>query len=368
MREKQEAAGTLDRREALRTGFAAAACVALSGLPEGGSCCSAAPGKHSPADRAVRALYEALDARQKKAMCFDWDRKGHGGLPLRLHVTNNWAVSPVKVGALSRDQQALVAAILDSVLEPGWPEKLARQAKDDTGKPWTEDRKIAIFGTPKSGKCQCVISGFHLTFRAGGDRDAHAAFGGAICHGHQPSGFHEKSGHPGNIFWYQAQEAHKVYRLLDGKQQNKALVLKGMPYYEFDGKIDRTPILPSSKFARPMEPDVRFRGPKAELPGLPIADMTRDQKEAMRKVLASLLLPYRKPYRDRVLKCLEKQGGLDRCHLIFYKERTLGKHGEWDNWRLEGPAFVWYFRGFPHVHSWIHIADDPSVPVTSHFG
>jgi hypothetical protein len=65
---------------------------------------------------------------------------------------------------------------------------------------------------------------------------------------------------------------------------------------------------------------------------------------------------------------VEKQGGLEKCHLIFYKERTLGKQGQWDNWRVEGPAFVWYFRGYPHVHSWIHVADDPAVPVTSHFG
>jgi hypothetical protein len=97
--------------------------------------------------------------------------------------------------------------------------------------------------------------------------NAHTAFGGAICHGHQPSGFHEKPGHPGNIFWYQAQQAHKVYQLLDGKQQAKALLLKGMPYYEFDGKIDRTVILPDSQLDRPMEPDVRFRGTKADLPG-----------------------------------------------------------------------------------------------------
>jgi hypothetical protein len=69
-----------------------------------------------------------------------------------------------------------------------------------------------------------------------------------------------------------------------------------------------------------------------------------------------------------VLQCLEKQGGLDKCHLIFYREHTLDKEGEWDNWRVEGPAFVWYFRGYPHVHIWIHVADDPSVPVTSHFG
>ena len=36
-----------------------------------------------------------------------------------------------------------------------------------------------------------------------------------------------------------------------------------------------------------------------------------------------------------------------------------------DNWRLEGPAFVWYFRGNPHVHVWVHVADDPSVKVNS---
>jgi hypothetical protein len=347
-----------DRREFLKT----AAALGLAAPA------TAAPADKDSADAAVKALYESLSAPQKKAMCFDWDRKGYGGLPLRLHVTNNWAVSNTKIGDLTRDQQTLVEEVFKSVLNTGWPEKLEQQAKDDTGKAWTEDRKIAIFGTPDSGKCQCVVSGFHLTFRAGTDKDSHVAFGGAICHGHQPSGFHEKPGHPGNIFWYQAQQAHKVYQILDGKQQQRALVLKGMPYYEFDGKIDRTVILPTSKFDRAMEPDVRFRGPKGELPGLPIAAMTRDQKDAMRKVLASLLEPYRKPYQDDVMKCLEKQGGFDRCHLIFYREHTLSKEGEWDNWRLEGPAFVWYFRGYPHVHIWVHVADDPSVPVTSHFG
>ena len=121
-----------------------------------------------------------------------------------------------------------------------------------------------------------------------------------------------------------------------------------MPYYDFGKGIDRTPILPESTFANPMEPDVRLRGAKVtELPGLPIVEMSRDQKEAMKKVLQSLLVPYRKPYQDEVMKCLEKQGGIDKCHLIFYQERTLGKEGTWDNWRIEGPAFVWYFRGYP---------------------
>jgi hypothetical protein len=349
----------VNRRDFLHT------AAAIAGGAVVGTLAPSAQGAEDTANKVVATLYESLTEAQRKAMCFEWDKKGYGGLPLRLHVTNNWAVSPVKIGDLTADQQALVGEVLNSVLAEGWAEKLAKQAKDDTAKAWTEDRKIAIFGTPMSGKCQCVISGFHLTFRAGREKDSPAAFGGAICHGHQPSGFNEKPGHPGNIFWYQALAAHKVYQLLDGKQQKLAVLEKGMPYYEFDGKIDRTPILPDSKFDRSFEPDVRFKGIKAaDLPGLPIAEMSRDQKDAMRKVLGAMLEPYRETYRKRVEGCLLKQGGFEKCRLMFYKEHTLGKDGEWDNWRVEGPSFVWYFRGFPHVH----IADTPDSPVTSHFG
>jgi hypothetical protein len=352
--------------EITRRNFLPVAAAAL-GSPLLGRSTAADP--DSPADKAVKALYDSLTDPQRKIMCHDWDKIGYGKYPLRLHVTNNWAVSNMAIGSLTKEQQAIVEDIFQSVLQPEWPARLHQQAKDDTGTDWTRDRKIAIFGTPGTGRCQCVISGFHLTFRAGKVKDSPVAFGGAICHGHQPSGFYEKPGHPGNIFWYQAQEAHKVYQLLDGKQQQQAVVAKGMPYYEFGKGIDRTPILPESTFPNPMEPDVRFRGPRAtELPGLPIGSMSRDQKEAMTKVLRSLLQPYRQPYQDQVMSCLKKQAGLDKCHLIFYQERTLGKEGEWDNWRIEGPAFVWYFRGYPHVHIWIHIAEDPQVSVTSHFG
>lgn len=353
-------------RALTRRSFLAASAAGLGSSLASGT--AAAPAE-SAADKAVKDLYDSLSEPQRKLMCHAWDKPGYGKYPLRLHVTNNWAVSSMAVASLTREQQELVGEILLSVLQPDWPAKLQQQAKDDTGNDWTRDRKIAIFGTPGSGTCQCVISGFHLTFRAGKAKDSTVAFGGAICHGHQPSGFHEKPGHPGNIFWYQAQEAHKVYQLLDGKQQQQALVARGMPYYDFGKGIDRTPILPESELAQPLEPDVRFRGAKAaELPGLPIGDLSRDQKEAMQVVLRSLLSPYRKSYQDEVLKCLARQGGLDKCHLIFYRERTLGKEGAWDNWRIEGPAFVWYFRGYPHVHIWIHVADTPDVPVTSHFG
>jgi hypothetical protein len=200
----------MTRRGLFQTATAAFGGSLLApGLMAAAAECSNEKTDSERAEKAVKALYDSLTDSQRKIMCLDWDAKGYGNLPLRLHVTNNWAVSPMTVGALRKEQQALVEDIFVSVLQPDWPAKLHQQAKDDTGKDWTEDRKIAIFGTPGSGQCQCVISGFHLTFRAGKAKDSPVAFGGAICHGHQPSGFNEKPGHPGNIFWYQAQEAHR---------------------------------------------------------------------------------------------------------------------------------------------------------------
>lgn len=344
-------------------GSAAAAAVAET--------CSAAvkePAKdESPSAVPIRALYASLTKDQRKSMCFAWDHIGFTKLPLRLHVTNNWDISRAAISDFTKQQQQWIDDILASVLSPGWPDRLKRQARDDTGQAWG-NQKIAIFGSPEKGPCQCVITGFHLTLRATCERQPAVAFHGALSHGHQPTGFNEKVGHPGNIFWSQAVLANKVYQALDDKRRRQALVVKGMPFYLIDGRIDRRHILPDTVLPQPLEPDVRFKGVKGNFPGLPIRDMTREQKNAVEQVLSGLLAPYRREYQEQVRHCLRRQGGLDACSLAFYQEHNLGNDGEWDNWRIEGPAFIWYFRGFPHVHVWIHVAEDPKTPVTSHFG
>ena len=50
-----------------------------------------------------------------------------------------------------------------------------------------------------------------------------------------------------------------------------------MPYYEFDGKIDRSVILPDSKLNRALEPDVRFREPESSDGGAPPVSKPFDQ-------------------------------------------------------------------------------------------
>jgi hypothetical protein len=115
----------------------------------------------------------------------------------------------------------------------------------------------------------------------------------------------------------------------------------------------------------PVEQRNDFRGNDGQLPGIPIRDLSADQKEQCQKVLKKLIEPYRQTDREEVLACLKKQGGLDACALAFYTDNDIGGDRVWDNWRIEGPSFVWYFRGEPHVHVWVHIADDPSPKLNS---
>ena len=80
------------------------------------------------------------------------------------------------------------------------------------------------------------------------------------------------------------------------------------------------------------------------------------RKDLVRKVMSDLLAPFRKPDADEALKLVEA-GGFDNLHMAFYKNMDIGQDGVWDVWQLEGPSMVWYFRGAPHVHTWVNIRE-----------
>jgi hypothetical protein len=332
-----------DRRDFLRTTVAGlgAAAAGLS-VP---MFAKAAPTRKSAAETAVRALYESLTDKQKKDVCFDWDHKDATRGILRTHVSNNWQITKPHINGdfFTKKQFDLIRSVWEGVINPEWKAKFLKQLKDDTGgKEWGADQSIAIFGTPNdTDKFEMVMTGRHMTLRADGHCTEHVAFGGPIFYGHAASGFNEKPGHPDNVFWPQALQANKVFKMLDDKQKEKALAR-----------------------ALPKEDAVGFRGEKGMIPGIAVADLSDDQKKEMQKTLDILLAPFRKDDQDEVLECLKKNGGLDKCQLTFYKAGQITE-GEYDNWRLEGPTFVWYFRGTPHVHVWVNIADDPSLPLNA---
>ncbi len=327
---------SVTRREFVQVVGATAAAASVAPLAVAGQ-----PKRRQP-ESLVKKLYETLTPAQKKEIHFDWDYTDERGL-LRLHVNNNWQITKPRIASdfFTGEQQELIEAIFFSLYDPEWHDRIRKQLKDDAGG-YGKRQSIAIFGTPGSGKFEFVMTGRHLTIRCDGDSTEHTAFGGPIFYGHAAQGFNEKPDHPGNVFWPQALKANKLFQMLDGKQRKLALLPKA-----------------------PAESRVHFRGKKEKLPGIPISELSADQKEQVNIVLRSLLEPYRLTDREEVIRCLTAQGGLDACHIAFYQSGDIGNDGVWDIWRLEGPSFVWHYRGAPHVHVWVNVADDPSVRITA---
>jgi hypothetical protein len=333
------------RREFVKTAACGVAAAGVVGLPNvivraaeaAGSLAKAAP------ETLVKQLYDSLTPEQSKSVAFDWDYVDKDRGLLRTRVSNNWNITKPTIASdfYTKDQQQMVRAIYEGLLSPDWIPKIDKQLTDD-GKGYGKSQSIALFGKPGDGKFEFVMTGRHMTMRVDGHSAEHVAFGGPVFHGHAASGFNEKPDHPGNVFWPQAQAANKIYEMLDGRHRKLALQ-------------------PTS----PPEAEVGFRGAKGEFPGVPVTELTHDQREQLEKTLTIMLSPYRNVDHDDVMAALNKQGGLDKCSLAFYQDEDVGNDGVWDNWRLEGPSFVWYFRGSPHVHLWMNIADSPDVPINA---
>ena len=75
----------------------------------------------------------------------------------------------------------------------------------------------------------------------------------------------------------------------------------------------------------------------------------------MTKTIQVLLAPYRAEDVDEVMEILKATGGVEKLHMAFYQQGDLQSDKVWDIWRVEGPSFVWHFRGAPHVHAYINI-------------
>ncbi len=331
------------RRVFLKQAGALALATSCIPLPEGASAAARA-GKQVP-ETLVTRLYESLDAKQRKEVCFDWDHVAPNQGLLRTRLENNWKITrpSIKSSFFTADQQVLIRDIFKGMTNPAWLERWDQQLKDDVGG-FGNNQSIAIFGEPGTDTFEFVLASRHMTQRCDGNSAKHVAFGGPILYAHEGEAVFEEPGHPGNVFWHQALEANKLLEMFSGRQREQALVVKGMPSEELVG----------------------FRGMKGTFDGLPVAEFSSDQKEHLQGVLELLLEPFRKSDQNEVTRCLKVQGGLDKCHLAFYKEGDLGDDGIFDNWRLEGPSFVWYFRGTPHVHVWINVADTADIKLNSY--
>jgi hypothetical protein len=323
------AGGGASRRGFLKTaGLSAAAVSAL------GPRVFAAEENGSASETLVQQLYGSLTAAQRTAVCMPFDHA------LRQKVDNNWnIVKPTIAELFSKEQQALIKEIFLKLHSEEYAQKVYEQVVHDS-----EDIggfgacSVALFGEPgkaDNSKFEFVLTGRHVTRRCDGNSVEGAAFGGPIFYGHAARSFNEKPDHAENIYWYQGLQANEVFKSLSGKQRELAL------------RKDPRP-------ERGTE-TVKLAGRSGKLNGLPLGELSADQKELVKKTLSGVLAPFRKADSDEALKLIDASGGIDRLSMAYFANMDIGNDGVWDVWQIEGPDMVWYFRGAPHIHVWVNV-------------
>ena len=323
----------LSRRSFLKTAAAGLAVGAGSRLwiPDSAS---AHPSPKDTSETLAAQLYKSLGDDQRSSLCFDFDH------PLREKIDNNWLITKKPISeTLKPDQQDLVQQIFRHLHTPEFADRAMEQiVHDSEGKGFNAGTSVALFGNPGTGKFEFVLTGRHCTRRCDGDAVAGAAFGGPIFYGHQAGDNDaEPTEHPGNVFWYQAKRVNEVFQALDGRQRAIALI---------DGKGRK------EKAAE----TVKLTGQKSGHAGIRVGDLTKDQQGLVQSVMKDLLAPFRKPDAEEAMKLVKAQG-FENLSLAYFKQQDVGNDGVWDVWQIEGPNMLWYFRGDPHVHCWVHIRD-----------
>lgn len=317
----QRADSSVSRRRFVKAACTASA-LASFGLRPLASSLYAAPSGTSAAETAVAEFYQSLSDVQKKKICFGFDHQ------LRSRINANWHVTEPEIGNdfYSDRQRTILDQVLKGLTSEDGYTLIRKQMDDDDG--GFEAYSVAVFGEPGKGPFELEFTGRHLTLRADGNSVDKAAFGGPIVYGH---GAEETSE---NLFYYQTQQANEVFKALDTDQRTKALVTS----------------------APPKEAAVEIQGDAGQFPGISISDLKQDQQALVEKTLSVLLAPYRQEDRDEVMQIVRDSGGIEKLNMAFYQKNDLNHDHVWDIWRVEGPSFVWHFRGAPHVHAYINIA------------
>jgi hypothetical protein len=323
----------LGRRDFIRVLGTSAAVAAVGGLTPLQKARAARAAKQAEAESLVFDLYKTMDSDQKKKLVLPWDAGTNNGkgYPSRLNTAN----APVGKSVIGLEYDKKQAEILDKIFrsicngEEGY-KRMSRGGKFDNSGAF-EQIGCLIYGEPAEGKkFSLVFAGHHITLRCDGNSEEKTAFGGPLYYGHSPSGYATT-----NVFYHQTKVLNEVYGSLSEKQRTVAV----KPGHWQDGVST-----------------VKLPGKNAQVPGLSVSEMTRDQKELIEKVMRELVSPYRKEDGDEVMEIIKENGGMNKIALAFYEEGKMSEKEPWAYWRLEGPGFVWSFRALPHIHTFVNIS------------
>lgn len=299
----------------------------------------AQPATPKPAEALIRELFSGMSDAQKRDAVFAWNHGATATQPAaRLRFYNAAMVRDKTIGDVyTPAQQQLVERILRSIAsDDNGMRQLTRGGTYDMSES-LQRCGAYIFGDPTGNQQFCwLFTGHHLTVHCDGNSEPNTAFGGPMYYGHSPDGYSER-----NIFNYQTRSVRALFDALSGAQQTRALltVTQNVPGENLES--------------------VQFRN--QGYPGLPVSDMTADQRVLVQTVMRTVLSPYRREDADEAMELIRRNGGLERIHLAFYRDANSTDAHRWHFWRLEGPGFVWNYRVLPHVHTFVNIALRPAA-------
>lgn len=316
----------------------AGAAVALAGSAAARSAVAfdekapAKRGPEKPAEALIKELHASLSDEQKKTLVLPYN---HGKGKLSRHGMFNRPFQQQRIGDVySKPQQELVDRILHAICngEEGY-RQITRAGKFDSSKS-LQGCGAHIFGTPGDDtKFTWMFTGHHLTVRCDGNTEPGAAFGGPMYYGHSARG-----DSTGNVYHFQTRRVQELFESLDEEQQAQAINKE--KHSEGAGSV-------------------KFRAADKPLPGIAAGSLSADQKDLVERVMKDLVAPFRKEDGDEVMDIVKKNGGLDKIHLAYHKDKSSKEDNiRWHAWRVEGPGFVWNFRVLPHVHCFVNISSE----------
>jgi hypothetical protein len=324
---------SISRRAALKIG-AGLGVAGGAGLLGGYHLLPPAPSRElERVDALARQLYLTLDAEQRADACVPYDH------PLRqYHNRGVWGGGRDVLFGFSRQQRR----ILTDLLYAGLSEEGRTRVPEEFFTRWSgvHSMRVLICGDPAVPLYQIILTGNHINLRIGGRSREGAAFGGPQVYGDQRG--NERPGLPGNLYRDQFLLAHRILEHLDASKRERAVLAEA-----------------------PVQTGIELQGRQGSFPGIAVSELALDDKALVRQLVDHIFSTYAQDDVAYAKACLQANGGLDGLFLSFYEHGEDGVIAEGQVFRLEGPAAVLYFRGYPHVHAFVNIAMDGDAPLSS---
>jgi hypothetical protein len=286
-----------------------------------------------PVDRLARELLASLDDEQRADACVPYDH------PLRqYHNRGVWGGGRDIMFGFSRRQRRL----LTDLMHAGLSAEGRQRVPEEYFAQWTgvHSMRALVCGDPATGPYQVILTGAHINLRLGGASREGAAFGGPQVYGDQRGD--SRPGLPGNLYRDQFELGHRLFRSLTPAQRTRAVLE-----------------------VEPMQTSIELQGPSGTFPGVPVAELDNEHRLVAVQLVDRILSTYSAADADHARQCLAANGGIAALCLSYYERGSGGRISEAQVFRLEGPAAVFHFRGYPHVHAFVNVAMSADAPLSS---